>query len=354
MKLERHIRRNGLLNLEKMFRISPILILAILGCMPNVLPLSQASAKPAPTSNARSFPYGGDVFNGFVDDSFKVCQTPDPDQFYKVMDKEFQANAGTSVNGWIKAKSDFLQKSQDKAAASKEIGAELHKLIKKSIRKFSLDRGFEFANVVSTGERQCFLQSVLISGILQKVGLESGVAMVWKNIEGQPSNNGHAVCLLRLDPSRLIVVDASEPMPFPTHKGLFAFDKKARTYAFLLPSYLKDASVSQFDRNDDGSKLTPSDLQFLDIPFLKSQFDYYRGERVPQGILDRSGAKVGLEASRTFFEKAEKECPNNPLVLAMLSRTYSRLGMEKESKETLSKAVPLYRSFGWIPGGLGR
>ena len=143
-------------------------------------------------------------------------------------------------------------------------------------------------------------------------------------------------------------------MPFPTHKGLFTFDKKTKTYAFLLPLYQKDASIAQFDRNDDGSKLTPSDLQYLDIPFLKSQFDYYRGERVPQGILDRSGTKAGLEESRAFFEKAEKECPNNPLVLAMLSRTYSRLGMDKEARETLNKAVPLYRTFGWIPGGLGR
>ena len=41
-----------------------------------------------------------------------------------------------------------------------------HKLTKTIIPRFSLDRGFEFANVVRYGERQCFLQSVLIASLV--------------------------------------------------------------------------------------------------------------------------------------------------------------------------------------------
>ncbi|MCC7230933.1 MAG: hypothetical protein IT203_11120, partial [Fimbriimonadaceae bacterium] len=225
-----------------------------------------------------------------------------------------------------------------------------HRLVKKSSRKFSLDRGFEFANVVATGERQCFLQSVLIAGILQDAGFDAGVAMVWKNIAGQTTNNGHAVCVLRTDSKHFIVVDASEPMPFPTHQGLFLLDRRSKQYAFVLPDYLPDARIGSLKLNGQTKTIDPGEFDFLDIPFLKSQFDYYRGERAVGGILDPKSTSAGLQASQAFFEKAEQECANNPLVVWMLSRTYRKLGDNDAAESALTRARILYRSFGWVPG----
>ena len=300
-----------------------------------------STQKLTPVSEDRSYPYGGSTFQGFVDDSFLCCKTPDPGKFYREMDDEFLKLTGGKVEAWIKAK---------KGSDPIKTGEELHRLVKKSIRKFSLDRGFEFANVVTTGERQCFLQSVLIAGILQEAGFDAGVAMVWKNIAGQTTNNGHAVCVLRTDSKHLVVVDASEPMPFPTHQGLFLLNKQSKHYAFVLPNYLPDARIDSFKLNGQQNAIDPSQFDFLDTPFLLSQFDYYRGERAVGGILDPRANSAGLKASQSYFEKAERECANNPLVVWMLSRTFRKQGDDGAADSALGRAKGLYRSFGWMPG----
>ncbi len=88
--------------------------------------------------------------------------------------------------------------------------------------KFSLDRGYEFRHSVDRLERQCFLQSVLIAGLMQRMGMEAGVVMIYRNQKGEASNLGHATVVLKLDNGRDIMVDASDPHPFMRHRGVFA------------------------------------------------------------------------------------------------------------------------------------
>ena len=61
-----------------------------------------------------------------------------------------------------------------------------------------------------SGQRQCFLQSVLIAGLLQRMGISAGVAMVYRNPRGEESNNGHAVTLVKLPDGDDLVADAAE------------------------------------------------------------------------------------------------------------------------------------------------
>jgi hypothetical protein len=101
----------------------------------------------------------------------------------------------------------------ERARAERDLAAFLHGAVKRAIPRFSLDRGFEFANVVRTGERQCFLQSVLLSACLRRAGIDAGALMVWANGRGQVSNLGHAVAFARLADGRILLVDASDPSP---------------------------------------------------------------------------------------------------------------------------------------------
>ena len=62
---------------------------------------------------------------------------------------------------------------------------------------------------------------MIIAGLAQDMGVNAGVVMVYKNIEGAPTNNGHAVALFKLAEGKDIIVDASDPIPFVEQKGLF-------------------------------------------------------------------------------------------------------------------------------------
>ena len=104
--------------------------------------------------------------------------------------------------------------------------------------KFSLDRGFEFHHAVGNRERQCFLQSVLMAGLLQRMGAEAGVVMIFKSQLGQTSNLGHAAVVLKLSSGRDVIVDASDPTPFIPHQGVFA---RVSGYRFLTPVYAMDS-----------------------------------------------------------------------------------------------------------------
>src|SRR4029079_16762051 len=91
-----------------------------------------------------------------------------------------------------------ISDANERAEAEQVLGGTIHRIIKKVIPKFSLQHGFEFYQAKDLGERQCFLQSVLVSGLLQRAGIDSGVVMVYKNIAGEATNNGHAVAVARL------------------------------------------------------------------------------------------------------------------------------------------------------------
>jgi hypothetical protein len=282
----------------------------------------------------RSFPYYGATFTSFVADSMAK-----PDVFYKDMDRRL---VGIDSKTW----SQWIAKAKKMDALS--AGAEAHRLLKKSITKFSLDRGFEFCNVVATGERQCLLQSVIISGLLQAAGFDAGTAMVWSNIEGQPSNLGHVACLLRLGNGRDIVVDASEPMPFPRHQGLFMRTNDG--YRFLKPAYQADGSISAYQLTD-GKRLLPKDVQPLTSAYLRSQFDYYRGERTPGSLIMRPSTAAGLAKSEFYLERAVRRCPDNPLALYMLARTL-QAQKDQRGDRLFAQAKSLYDADGWLPESL--
>jgi len=310
--------------------------------------------KNTPYSQDRSFPYEGRTFTSFVDESFKLAGKGSSSDFYTWFDSALKEKLNENWESWIADHKKALHALTGKELAEKQIetGAAVHKAIKKTITKFSLDRGFEFCNILNLCERQCFLQSVLIAGILQKTGMNAGVVMVYRNIEGQPSNNGHAVCVAKLADGRDIVVDASEPMPFPTHKGLFAYDKILGHYQYVEPQYAADATIAEYKLSESGKVIKPSELQTLDVPFLRSQFDYYRGERTIDGILAKDPTAKGLEGSAKFFEKSQTEDFRNPLTVYMLGRTFDKMGKPAEAQKQYQAAMQLYQEFGWVPNGL--
>jgi len=111
---------------------------------------------------------------------------PNPDAFYDWWERNVPLPNGETGTWpqWIektRAHIRGLEGPGQRAAVGGLIGAELHKSVKKGIPKFSLDRGFEFTNTVKLGERQCFLQSIIIAAILQALDLDAGVVMVSVN-----------------------------------------------------------------------------------------------------------------------------------------------------------------------------
>ncbi|RYG46634.1 hypothetical protein EON79_09600, partial [bacterium] len=255
-----------------------------------------------PAFGQASFPYGSPAFRTFVQDSLGK----EDKAFYRW----FETSLRQKGYGGVK---ELMSYSKD----PKEMSAKLHEAIKKAIPKFSLDRGFEFRETVSRGERQCFLQSVLLAGLMQRSGFDAGVAMVWKNDKGSTSNNGHAVPIVRTKEGDLIV-DCSDPTPFMKHQGLYISDGN-KGYRFVQPRYKGDA-ISTYLAGG------PVVARGLGLDFLRSQFDFYRGERAPGGFLAAPKTASGLAASARYLERAQKECPENALAVYVLGRVYARQG----------------------------
>ena len=299
----------------------------------------------APTS-AASFPYHGPVFNAFVKDSYRVAGRRDPEEFFRVMDDR-AVKAGLPTWGAWPA----THKPTGTAEDARDAGATVWKRIKKTITKFSLDRGFEFANAVTTNERQCYLQSIIVAGELQKAGYDAGVAMVWSNPKGQTSNNGHAVAVVRAG-AKDIVVDCSEPQPFEVHRGLFM--RQGSGYRYVEPVYDADDWITGYRITGTGQTVAPSALTLLDLPFLRSQFDYYRGERAIGGVIAKEKTKAGLASSERFYVKSLSECPQNPLTRAMLVRTLAAQGRVAEAEAQRRRALSEYAAYGWTPDDVKR
>ncbi len=223
--------------------------------------------------------------------------------------------------------------------------------MKAVIPKFSLERGFEFANTVRLGERQCLLQSVLISGVLQQLGLRSGVAMVWRNERGQESNLGHVVTVLRLTGGRDVLVDASDKSPFMRHQGLLVRDTAGpgAPYRFVRPRYADDDTITAYTAGKD--VLGPAKVGLLDAAYVRSQFDYYRGERAPGGFIGPSTPE-GLTRSARFLERAVKLSPANPLATYVLGHVYRKQGRLELARRQYELAGRLYRAAGHVPAGV--
>lgn len=312
-------------------------------------------AKPIPLSNVHAalgpvrFEFADKTFRKFVDRSFELEHAGDSDQFYKTFDNELVKARGYDWNGLL-AKHD---KSYGNPEKERALGEDLWKGIKQTIRKFSLDRGFEFANVVKTGERQCFLQAVIISGLAQKGGLNSGVVMVWKNPQGQTSNLGHATAIVRLSDDRDLIIDASDPVPTVKHQGLFLYSVPDHDFRFLTPVYNPDETISGY-RTPDGRTLRPNQTHFLDHRFLESQFDYYRGERAVGGLLAKDATRAGLDLSVARLRDSVKESSANPLATYMLGTALAKTGNTQEANQWFDKAKKLYQRYGWTPETVDR
>jgi hypothetical protein len=229
------------------------------------------------------------------------------------------------------------------------LSARLHRLVKSAIPRFSLDRGFEFSNTVAFGERQCFLQSVIIAGFLQKAGVHAGVVMVYRNIRGEESNNGHAVTLVKLSNGHDLIVDASDPVPFVEQQGLFIRD---RGYIYVKPVYEKRGhTILYYIAAANGRKIASSRADTLDYDFIRSQFYYYRGERAPGGVFAQKKTKAGLLASARALQRSVRLSPGNPLAVYMLGRAMNSLGDAGRADMLFVKAYRLYSGYGWVPAG---
>jgi tetratricopeptide (TPR) repeat protein len=236
-----------------------------------------------------------------------------------------------------------------RTAVQVALASRLHQMVKAGIPRFSLDRGFEFANVVRYGERQCFLQSVIIAGLLQSAGVDAGVAMVYKNTQGEETNNGHAVVLVKLPNGQDAIVDASHEEPFVRQMGLFV---TAPRYRYADPVYEEGSDrIRCYRPASGGGELNTAEVRTLDIRFIQSQFWYYRGERAPGGLISAHRTRQGLEAARNALCRSVELCPENPLSVYMLGRVYLSQGSPKQARKLLERAYELYRRFGWVPQG---
>lgn len=305
------------------------------------------------------YPYGGAQFTRFVSESFETVGSGTASDFYNWFQKAYDESSYklTGTDSLDLKQALRLQKRRlseihtpsKKAHAELAISAQLHRMVKKTIPKFSLDRGFEFYYTVKNGERQCFLQSVLISGLLQDMGINAGVAMVWRNTRGENINNAHAVCVVKLANNSDVIVDASEPEPFPKQQGLFL---RLGDYRFLRPVYGPSGEKIYYYRTVDGhQKVKPNRVKTLDVPFIVSQFWYYRGERTPGALFSQTRTPEGLEQSVRFLQTSQGASAANPLATYMLGRIYLLQGKQDLAEVQFREAYRLYSKYGWVPDG---
>ncbi len=296
------------------------------------------------------FEYGGEQFDGFVRESFRYTKSPKPaSSLYTFLETGAKSHSGYEWTPWINSKRGELSVSTSKPATREAIAAELHALVKKAVPMFSLERGFEFAYMASSGERQCFSQSVLIASILHRIGIEAGVVMVYRNPKGETSNLGHACTLVKFDNDRAAIIDASHHTPFAPHQGLFL--RVAGKYQFLKPQF-GGSSFGAVWPASSGDAQTISRLAPLPVDYILSMFDYYRGERMPNGILALKPTRTGLSQSAALLERSVRLCPQNPLAVIQLANCYAKQGRIGQAKLRLNHAERLYSLGGWSPGSV--
>ncbi len=328
---------------------------------------SRAPHRDIPLTSA--FAFRDTTFTAFVLDSYRENSPGKAGaaEFYRWMDAAYgRTRRATGPLPGISAKSaplplaaaldaersriSRLRGPADRTRQERQVASWAHRMVKKAVPRFSLNRGFEFYSMVHGGERQCYSQSVLIAAMLQRAGIPAGVVMVWKSQDGVTSNNGHAVTIARLSNGRDLLVDASEPLPFPRQQGLFVREKGQ--YRFVTPLFTsKGGEIAGYRREADQSRVAASAIQALDLPFLKSQFYYYRGERAPGGAFAPKKTSEGLFRSAQHLQTAIRLCPENPLAVYMLGRVYQRQGKAEAAKRQFAQAYRQYKRSGWLPEG---
>ena len=315
--------------------------------------------------NGCNYPYKSAKMDKFIIDSYNNTNSMDYKQFYKWMDDKFtqwlkENKKKLPVNLMDKSNfTEFCSASKRELQAVKDNKKKekaiinlcqwLHKYIKKIIPVFSLQRGYEFSNVVLFGERQCYLQSVLIASILQYMGIDAGVVMVNKNEKGVESNNGHAVTLVKISKDKLIVVDASEPYPFAIHQGLFL--KRDGNYIYLVPNYNTDKIIKDFNTYNN-KKVSNREVSCLNEDFLNSQFYVYRGEWVDGALHDNKKSAVGIKKANNYFKKAVEICSENTLALYFYARSFEEMGEKENAVKYFDKAYKCCVKYGFVPPNL--
>ncbi len=313
-----------------------------------------------PMNKGEAYPYLSGAFTRFVSDSYREANGGQTADFYAWMDKAcLQSQLCTPDSGQMamidskRTALDAIINPKQRARAEMALAASLHHWIKSSMPIFSLQEGFEFFNVARHRERQCLLQSVLLASLLQEAGVDAGVVMVNKNVDGHTSNNGHCVTLLKLSDGTDVLVDASDREPFVRHQGLFAKDADLKNYRYVKPVFQGDSPIIvSYQSPDHTVKIAAHPIRPLDTDFLRSQFDFYRGERTPGGLLDAHPTNSGLAKEAHYLRSSVHACPQNPLPVYMLGRVEWRRTHESEARRQLSRAARLYQGAGWVPNGL--
>jgi hypothetical protein len=308
-------------------------------------------AAPAPRP-AGPYPYGGRAFTQFVADSDHCTGGGTPAQFYQWMDQAPLARQGHGFFALTDAERQKLARLKTpalKTAEEEAFCARLHHAVKTWIPRFSLDTGFEFTQAQKLGTRQCLLQSVLLSGLLQRAGVDAGMVMVWRNISGQTTNDGHAVCLVHLADGHAVELDASDPVPFVRHQGLLAAQDGQRD---VNPVFAGNTpTIVGFRATGTGAMLTVAQVRPLPVDFVRSQFFYYRGERAPGGLLAPKVTSYGLMTETRDLRAAVKYCPQNALAVYMLGHVYVKQGDLDAARRQVAAALRLYAAAGWTPQG---
>jgi len=308
------------------------------------------------------FPYQSGAFTRFVGDSYKEADGGQVSDFYAWMDgacgrARLCSPAGTRVLAMVDSRRrtlDTISAPRQRTQAEMALASTLHHWIKTSLPTFSLEEGFEFSNVARRGERQCLLQSVLLAALLQEADIDAGVVMVYKNVGGHVSNNGHCVTLLKCSDGTDVLVDASDAQPFVRHQGVFAKDALRKEYRYAEPVFLDPRSpiIVSYQNPAHDAKATTRALRPLDVDFLRSQFDYYRGERAHGGLLSPEATDKGLALEAHYLRASVHSCPQNPLPVYMLGRVEWRRSHPSEARRQLTRADRLYHAAGWVPSGL--
>lgn len=322
-----------------------------------LLAMGGAAAR-AQTPVGERYPYSGPAFTRLVADSFRENGGGSPQTFYAWMDRACRKDLG-GASTWKQAldwkRRDLARRTDpaQKTQREMQLATWLHRTIKTDLPHFSLERGYEFTSAVKRGERQCLLQSVLVAGMLQEIGADAGVVMVYRNIQGQATNNSHVVCLLKRPDGKDVLVDCSDPTPFVRHQGLMASVPASGSYKYIAPDYAPQGGVIEaYTLTGTGQTLPIKKLRPLDYAFVRSQFYYYRGERTPGGLLDAPKTSAGLAREAKLLRTAVQICPQNPLAVYMGGRVAWKQGQRDAARAALRQARRLYTRFGWVPQGL--
>lgn len=299
-------------------------------------------------------PYGGPELDRWVRESFALHNIPRHRDFYVGFESAWQKSSGESLPAWIARTRTALAQVRGESRARREARLvlaleEAHRHLKRAIPRFSLDRGFEFALTHRLGERQCFLQSVLLDSILHGAGIRSGTVMVYRNPQGAESNLGHACNLVKVGDHRFVLIDASHSAAKILHQGLYL--RVAGEYRFVRPREANGVIVGwQFE---SGDALRPAhSINPLDRDYLDSMFDYYRGERVPEGLLSAKPTAAGLRQSIDFLSASVRHSGHNPLAMFQLARAHSKAGQHDAAREHAARAIAIYRRGGFTPGSV--